>query len=32
MGGKSIMSAKKYGKTAKGDWYRTALMLFYSLQ
>ncbi len=28
MGRKSIVNAKKYGKTAKGDWYRTALMLF----
>lgn len=22
------MNAKKYGKTAKGDWFRTALVLF----
>jgi hypothetical protein len=28
MGGRPVMSAKKYGETTKNDWYRTALVLF----
>ena len=28
MGGRLIMSTKKYGETAKRDWFRTALVLF----
>lgn len=28
MGERPVMSVKKYGKTAKGDWFRTAFILF----